>query len=277
MIQASKKSTRAVGLTIFSVALSAAGFSGGVESLLDIRVPAFEFHGKSKVRGHLAGNSVGELPEAAMKLGDHADLRICIEEVAPRLPHSSVPIEVSVKDKTVGEILQLMVTQDARYEFQEKLGVIEVFPVGATEDPENCLNMAIPLLRINYPWSVAWGQVRCQIQIISRDPNDIVPDPLAAGRCWGRSHLPGLPEKLVQATIERRTVRQILNELVVMGGNVAWFAHFEDGPPNCGNLGLATYQPKTMHRRTNTSSPAFTEIPPTECLSCHYHKPFGSK
>ncbi len=246
------------------------------EKLLEVRIRHFEYHGKAAVRGNLGGSGVGDLPEAALNLAVHAHIRICIEGLANR-PGS--PVEVKAKDATIDEILRQMVRQDPRYEYRERLGVVEVFPVEALDDASDCLNMVIPKFHVHYPWSMAWGQVRCQIQIVSRNPADVVPDPLLAGRCWGASHLPATPDKVLEATFERRTVRDILDELTSMAGNVGWYLPFKLSAPSCQDLDnhLAEYEPTTMCPVEGSSRRKYTESMPTGCTKCHYHRAPGRR
>lgn len=241
------------------------------EPLLTKMVLEFQFHGKSRTRGHLAAEPPADLPEAALHLGIHSHVRICIEGAAKR---PGPAITINAKNKTVGEILQLMTKQDPSYVYREHLSVVEVLPVGAANDATDCLNMVIPKFEVHYPWQIAWGQVRCQIAIISKDPNDIVSDPLRVGRCWGASVLPAPPDKILYASFDHAKVRDILDTLASKAGNVAWYLPWKTSAPNCTAFDrtIAEYAPKTMYRRLDTQAIAFTERPPIKCLKCHYHK-----
>ena len=109
---------------VWGTAVTVAG-----DQLLDTRVARFEFHGQSPARGHVTAQVPGGMLDAAMALAFHTNVRICIEEVPRQQPGPPVPIEVSVRARTVGEILQLMVNQDPRYTYRERLSVVEVLPV----------------------------------------------------------------------------------------------------------------------------------------------------
>jgi hypothetical protein len=255
--------------------LISASYATSAESLVDMEVTTFEFHGRNQVRHHIGGaDSIGELPEAATCLAWHTEIGICIEEV-PRGPTTQpVPIEISLQDTTVGAILREMVRQDPRYKFRERFGLVEVLPVGAEEDPMDCLNLRIPLLRVHYPWRIAWGQVRCAIQITSRNPADVVPDPREAGRCWGSSILVHPPETVLKTTFENQTVRDILDQLSSLAGNVAWSAYFDGNWPTCDNLRLSEYQPRSWYP-TDPDHPEpgkEREGLPPNCAGCHYHR-----
>ncbi len=243
--------------------------------LLDIRVARFQLHGTSGAVGHLQGDPAG-LPIAASNLGHHANVRICIEELPAGRGLKVVPVDIDAANQTVGEILSAMVRQDPRYEYREKLGVIEVLPVGADENPADCLNMRVPILHVGYPWKSAFTAVRCQIEILSRDPHDIVFDPLRAGRCSeGGLQLRFPPPTTLRQTFLGRRVRDILDELCSRAGNVAWFAAYKAAPPTCGNLQLSETQPKAWYPADpdDSHNPNFMEGLPPKCTSCHYHSP----
>jgi hypothetical protein len=245
-----------------------------VERLLSVRVARFEFHGKNtRARGHIGpDSSFGELPEAVLSLASHAQVRIGLEYLPPSPADRQVPIEVRVRNKTVEEILNLIIAQDPRYEYRERLGVIEVLPVGAAENPATCLNMVIPRFEVHFPWRWAWGQLRCQILLTSRAREGIA----AEGPCQPKAHGPVyLPDKLLEATFEGRTVREILDELSSMAGNVAWMASYQKSPPTCENLELGQYQPKEWYPADpdNPNNREYREGLPTKCTKCHYHRP----
>lgn len=262
---------RKLAVLLFAVFCEGA-FAAAAENLLAVRVPFFEFHGKSRTRGHVSTAIPGSIVRATLALGVHANVRICVEELAPSPPHGEGPIEISVQDKTVGEILERMVGQDPRYLYRERLGVIEVIPVSAEKDPSNCLNAMIPSFHVYFPWSLAWAAVRCEIAIASQDPAKISADPLKTENCSGGfSHLARPPEKVLEATFEHSNIRQILDQLSSMAGNVAWYSTYKKSPPSCENLELGEYQPKTWYPPDGMRK-VWVEGLPQECLSCHYHK-----
>lgn len=246
------------------------------DNLLSVRVGRFEFHGKSGARGHVGTGIPGTIWQAALALALHSEVRICVEELPPLPGESPVEIEISAKNTTVGEILKRMMMQDPRYLYRERLGVIEVLPIRALDDASDCLNMVIPLFHVHYPWKIAWGQVRCEIEIVSHNPNDVVADPLRAGRCSGTAHSSHPPPKVLEATFDHRTVRDILSQLSSMAGNVSWFATFEKFPPTCGNLQLGEAQPKTWYP-VDPNWKTWVEGLPRKCTKCHYHRPISAR
>ncbi len=261
--------------TLFLSALhcdAASTRNGG--SLLSERIARFEFHGKSRARGHVGSLIPGGIAQAALALGGHSEVRICIEELSPVPGESPVEIEISAKNTTVGEILKRMIVQDPRYFYRERLGVIEVLPVRAVNDPSDCLNMIIPAFRVHYLSSIAWSLVRCEIDIISRDPNDVVPDPLQSGRCSGRPHRSHFPERVIQATFENKSVRDIADQLSSMIGNLAWYAAFKQAQPSCGSLQLGQYAPKGEYPADPDAKvwTRWVEGLPKKCVNCHYHQ-----
>jgi hypothetical protein len=212
----------------------------------------------------------GDLSGTLLALARHANVRICFELRPLRKGEKQRRFDIRVADKTVGEILQIVVRRDRRYEYRERLGVIEVFPVGADKDPTGCLNMVVPALHVHYAWKLAWGAVRCEVLLLSEKPGRIVPEPVY--ECSGASHLTHPPERMLEATFENRTVREILDELSSMAGNVAWYATYDGTSPGCKNLVLGEYQPLTMYPPNTTGGP-WTKGLPMACTMCHYHTP----
>ncbi len=129
------------------------------EQILAARVACFEFHGKEPARGHVAAQVPGGVLDAALALAFHTSIRICVEEFPRDEDTLKVPIEIKVKNKTVEEILKQMIAQDPRYQYRQRLGVIEVFPVRAEKDSADCLNMVIPSFRVKQPRSRARREV----------------------------------------------------------------------------------------------------------------------
>lgn len=267
--------TRQIPLTAIFLLLANPALPAAAQvTLLDVPVRRFEFHGKSRISGHVIGEVPGGLPEAALSLAMHANVRMCIEQLPPHLRGPEVPIEIKARNKQVRQILQLLVKQDPRYTYEERQGVIEVFPIGAKKDPVDCLNMTIPVLHVRDPWKYAFVSVQCQIKQVLMNPAELVPDPLREGHCSGASHLSRPPEKILERTFERRTVRDILSELSASAGNVAWYASYTKSPPTCENIVFGEYQPKTWYfvDPDNPNDRRMMEGLPTKCTNCHYHR-----
>ncbi len=166
-----------------------------------------------------------------------------------------------------------MTAQDPRYEFRERLGVIEVLPLGADRDSRDCLNMKIPIFHVNQPWKYVEMSLQCQIEILSHNPLDIVPDPIRAGRCGGSfAVLSHPPPEVIEATFKGRTLRDILGELCARAGNVAWDAYFKNPIPRCEGTSVSFYQPKAWYP-SDTDPITWTEGLPKKCTTCHYHRP----
>jgi hypothetical protein len=232
-------------------------------------VAQFETHSDARRNAHMLGVG-GDLEGVLFALAMHANVRICFERLPPRKGEKQRRFDFCVADKTVGEILQILVRKDHRYEFRERPGVIEVFPVGADKDPTDCLDTVVPVLHVHQPWKWAWGAVRCEILLLSENPGRVAPEPLSV--CSGASHLSHPPEKMLEATFEKRTVREILDELSSMAGNAAWYATYDGPSPSCKNLVLGEYQPLTWYPPAKEGGP-WTEGLPQTCAICHYHTP----
>jgi len=237
------------------------------ESLLSRRVAEFETHSKASRYVHDTGICCS-LEGTLLALAEHTNIRICYELRPLRKGEKEPRLDFRFADKTVGEILQILVRKDRHYEYRERLGVVEVFPVGADKDPGDCLNMVVPALHVHYPWRWAWGAVRCEILLLPEHPGRVFPEPLSV--CSGASHLTYPPEKVLEATFEKRTVREILDELSVMAGNVAWYANYDGPSRSCKNLVLGEYHPLARYPPATEGGP-WTEGLPQTCMICHYH------
>ncbi len=246
------------------------------QDLLRKPVREFLFHGNATTggRAHVTVHGPGSIHEALHDLASHAEVPICIESVPLREGEPIVPIEVKVKrTTTVEEILRQIVHQDLRYEYRQRLGVIEVLPVGADNDPTDCLNMVIPEFHVNQPWKYVEISLRCEIEILSRNPHDIVPDPIRAERCGGSFPvLPHPPPKVIDAIFKARTLRDVLDELCARVGNMAWDAYFKNPIPRCESTSVIFYQPKVWYP-SDTDPLTWTEGLPKKCTGCHYHRP----
>ena len=210
------------------------------EKLGEVRVQKFEFRGSDLARGGIKHQDTGGISEAAVKLARQARVPICLEP-AEAGDGDVAPIELAAENAPVATLLQDMVKQDPRYTFRERLGVIEVLPVGAAKDSSDCLNMTIPILHVNYPSTAAIASLRCQIQTVSKSRFDIVFDPLRAGCAVV---LPGArpPDgRPIRATFLFEPVRDILDRIVADSGEAAWVAHFSRKSRGCDSLVIGTY------------------------------------
>jgi len=249
------------------------------ERLLDRRQEQFRVG--TRRMAHPQG-SWGDLGGTLHALAMHANVPICFESLPPRKGEGSPQgpsqrvtktpgprFRIDVADKTVGEILQLVVRKDPRYTYRERLGVIEVLPVGADKDPGDCLNMVVPALHVHYPWRLAWFEARCEVSLLTEHPGGVFPEPFPACSPSG----PGLthpPEQMLEATFENRSVRDILDELSSMAGGVFWDAEYDGPSPSCKNLVLGAGQMMTWYPPARKGQP-WIEGLPSPCMMCHYH------
>ena len=265
--------TLVLALIVISLARPA---NGQDQQLVAIRVAQFEFHGSGLTgsRGHIVVSGPGGMEEAVGALVQHAEVRVCVEALPPPPRDDMHPIEINVQDKTVGEILEQMIQQDRRYRYRERLGVIEVLPEGADRDSNSCLNKVVPELRIHYPWWLAWGQIRCAVAQLTRHSETFVADPFETG-CTGFSHLVYTAPEVLRRTFHRMPLRDILDQLVAMAGNMAWTAGFKAVPRTCDNLELGEVQPRWWHSADPDSldQSKWAAGLPQKCQSCHYHEP----
>jgi hypothetical protein len=244
----------------------------GASQLLNIPVVRFEFHGRSNDRGHIWAQVPGGMSDAGLALAFHTNIRICVEELPSGSPR--VPIEISMRDATVQDILNEMMRQDPRYEYAERSGVIEILPVNARSDASNCLNTVVPSFRVDGPWNAAWRQVGCQLLNMRRprqgsEKGSELPRPCSDGG----SHLGHPPSKVLTASFNGMTLRDILIALCSMAGDVGWYANYQSASPGCGSLRLSDYQPTGWYEEDpHGPNRIWVHGLPTRCLSCHYHQ-----
>lgn len=263
-------------IPLIGLLIATTGSVSGSSELLDTHVVQFEFHGSSNDRGHVWAQVPGGMLGAALALAFHAKVRICVEDLPSG--NTRVPIGISIRDATVGEIIKRMIRQDPRYEYAERSGVIEILPVNARSNAANCLNAVVPPFRVNGPWSVAWGQVGCQLlnmrgQQQGSDKGAESPRPCSGGG----SHLGHPPSKVLEASFKGMTLRDILIALCSMAGDVGWYASYQSVAPDCGGLRLGEYQPTGWYEEDpHGPNRIWVQGLPTRCLSCHYHRSAGS-
>ncbi len=259
-------------IPLIGLLIAATSPVSGRSQLLDTHVVRFEFHGKREDRGHVWAQVPGGMLDAALALAFHANVRICVEELPSGYPR--VPIEISIRDATVGEIVNRMIRQDPRYEYAERSGVVEVLPVNARSNAANCLNAVVPSFRVDGPWSAAWGQVGCQLLIIRGQQRGNGKEPESPQPCsGGGSHLSQPPSKVFAASFKGMTLRDILIELCSMAGDVGWYSSYQSGSPDCDGLRLGEYQPTGWYEEDpHGPNRIWVHGLPTRCLSCHYHR-----
>ncbi len=242
------------------------------ENLIDKPVAEFAFPAHPDGSGHWFGDAakVG-VPEAASALAQHTESKIAIEFLPFDLP--VVPVAIHVKDSTVGTVLSSLLDQDPRYEFVVRPGLIEVRPKGSEDDPVSCLNMEISEYQVAYNWFYAFVGLELKVEHLREYPDDDDFDPIARIRGGYSGAGPGLcaPQKVVEASFEKATVRQILNALAASSGNIAWTARFKSSPRACENMIWSNYQPAGCYPLFEGVVDSVEGLPP-RCRKCHYHK-----
>ncbi len=271
-------------VTALAVPLVGAVPQGGV-NLLSTRVEVFTFHGYPSAlsRAHFVNNGYpGTVPQAALALALHAGVRIVTEALPSG--YDEIAVDIDARSRTVGDIFDELVRQDPRYEYRERLGVIELLPVGAGKDAQSCLNTVIPEFRVHYNFNDAWGNVRCELAILRGDLKASAADPMGeldpktGHTCTPiGSRLSHAPPQPLQATFEQTPLRDILDRLVSMAGNVSWAATWTGKERSCKNLTLGLYQPTGWYPMdADSPSPTkpedYIEGLPSKCTSCHYHE-----
>ena len=255
------------------LAASTCAYSAGEASWLQKGVSRFIFHG-----GNPAANThnpdIGPMGigQAADDLAQHAEVPICVESL-PAISLETVetiaPIEIDARDTTVKDILDEMIRQDPRYEYRERLGVIEVLPQGADRDPTDCLNLVIPSFKGRYTWNTLIRELRIQVADVAHSAKD--------GAVRGGSGLAHPPPGLIEANFQNQTLRDILTMLCARVGNMAWRAHFEGPRATCEDIAFSVGQPRTWYPSSDSGPLTYSEGLPKACLECHYHQPHRAK
>jgi hypothetical protein len=285
----SKTALMFVRVVLIVLTATTCAYSADATSWLQMRVCRFIFRGRSFHGGrhHSPIAAPGGIIEAVRQLAWHAEAPICIEALRSLPGETVVPIEIDVRNVSVKEILGDMVSQDPRYVYRERFGVVEVLPQGADRAPADCLNMVIPAFRLRDEWNSLIQQLRCEVDIVSRDPKAVVPYPGCGGSYPGLAHP---PPGLIEANFENRTVRDILDLLCAKVGNMAWTADFNNPPQwssdheekrtpsplSCHDMSISVYQPRRWSP-SDTVPLTWSKGLPKTCLKCHYHQPCPAK
>lgn len=252
--------------------------AGAAESWLEKRVRHFIFRGKSHQGslGHLATDGPAGIESAFSHLAQHTGVPLCIESLDDwnRRSGPIIPIEINARDKTVREILEEMISQDRRYIYRERLGVVEVLPATAEGDPAHCLNMRIPVFQTEEEWNLTFRSLKCQIDRVYRK-KELLANPMRMYGCPAgiRGGVLPHPPDVVKATFTNETVRDILSKLASMVNNVAWHAWFKAGRVECENISISAYRPRQFVQNEDDPNPVLSEEMPKKCTVCHYHRP----
>ncbi len=264
---------RATIILLIIISGACMGMESG-QSNLQKRVCRFIYHGKNWRKGikHTPMTGPSGVTLAVRALAYHAEVPISLESLPDQPDDKIIPVEIDARNRTVKDILDEIVSQDSRYEYRERLGNIEVLPKGADLDPADCLNMVIPVFRLKVRWNDLIEQLRCEVDIVSKDPKAWVPYPGCGGS------FPGLldaPPGLIEADFEHQTLRDILDRLCAKVGNVAWDVTCQKATSG-HSVELGTFHPRQSFP-SDTLPLTDSEGLPKACIQCHYHRPCGNK
>ena len=181
----SRKGRTSACVLLFVLIGTACAGSADPSSWLEKRVCQFVFHGKTShgERHHAPTFFPGDAMEAVRQLAFHADVPICTEELRPSGGEAIVPVEVNVKNASVGEILREVVAQDPRYAYRERLGVISFPGVQTTilRTASICLfphsRSGATGIRLSSNSAARWT-----LLLMIREPSCLSPDAVAAIR-----------------------------------------------------------------------------------------------
>jgi len=259
-------------LALIVLAAASYGHWADDASFLHKGVCQFAFHGKDFRKGieHRPDAGPAGMSLAVRHLAWHAEVPICFEGLPSSRNDTVVPIEIKANHVTVGDILDQMVSQDPRYVYRERLGLIEVLPYGGDRDRTDYLNLVIPSFKERSDWNGLIHDLRVRVAIVSGYTK------LTGGVIIGASALPHPPPGLFDANFENQTVRDILTTLCAKVSNMAWTAEFNAPRVSCQDMTFHTYQPRMWHP-SDTVPLTYSQGLPKTCVECHYHKPCGAK
>jgi hypothetical protein len=167
------------------------------------------------------------LTETLLRFSDQQHLPIAIEYVDS--DSMSRPIDVSVRNKTIAQALDSILSHGQGYAWTLQNGIIEIKNKHSSKRAEAQLNTVIPVfdipaeLRVDVACAALWRELRVAL------------DPRLRQQGYGGSFL-GSSSTIKPATLRNQTVRQILSYIVVNSRAQGWIVA---GPPKC--LGFTPY------------------------------------
>ncbi len=191
------------------------------QDILDLKIPEFQV-------------SNATMEEALREL--HAwGIQVCLEKAPRQNGEEEGKISVNLRDASVREVLNALVSEDKRYAWERYrrmsvslTNLINVFPVGAKEDPSNLMNIKAKKVVVK-----AYTTPENLIQSISEFVPELVRK-LYVGRGGIAGSIPGGPigpiELYIDFKFEGMTVRDILNEIALRTAGHGWVYEPEPTP-----------------------------------------------
>lgn len=129
------------------------------------------------------------------------------------------PMVVQLKQGAVGDLLDLCLHQIPGYLWAERSGAIHVYGTKELNDDSNLFNFIIPSYEINNE-SINKADRNLRIRLLFEKES-------ASGIVGSFSPGPELDDPRISLRAQDSTVRDILNQLVALHGEVVWIARVE--------------------------------------------------
>lgn len=202
----------AIAAAVFWVLLSA---NPSAQDMLDLKIPKYEVRNAT-------------MEEVLRRL--HAwGVQVCLEKVPYQNDKEEIKISVNLRDASVKEVLDALVSADKRYTWERyrSTNLINVFPVRAKEDQSNLMSMKTKKVIIKGFYSPE--------NIISRI-DYFVPElakklhPGGAAMSMIMGGIGGKMKLQIDFEFEEMTVREILNEIALRTAGKGWVYKPEPAP-----------------------------------------------
>ncbi|HUJ31710.1 MAG TPA: hypothetical protein VLY23_10555 [Candidatus Acidoferrum sp.] len=174
-------------------------------------------------------NKAVPLVPTLLSIAETYHIPIGIEKVTPSALSSALPVRL---DKgTIGDLMDLCVSQLPDYAWKTEKGVIIVYGPSELADPSNLFNLRIPDFSVRNSTLNDANNLLRSLVLSAPGPRATTPTPpnRAVGMGGDSPGIGALEEKHVDITLKDATVREILDQIVALsdtaGQPVAWIAN----------------------------------------------------
>jgi len=191
------------------------------QDMLDLKIPKYEVRNAT-------------MEEALKKL--HAwGIQVCLEKVPRQTEAEDVRFSVHLQDASVREVLNALVSADKRYTWEryqrsisDYTNLINVFPAGAKDDPDNLMNIRAKKVVLKYPYPGLPEDVLPYVgYFVPEIARKLHPGGIAGSFL---SVIGGKMNLRIDFEFEDMTVREILNEIALRTAGKGWVYEFVKSP-----------------------------------------------
>ena len=137
---------------------------------------------------------------------------------------------LSTKDRTVGQVLDLITTYEPRYTWREDGGVIHLRPATSLDDPRDTLNQAV----------ASFGLENARLSDALREVQFLLhPDWRNGGRLGSGPSPTGMGLRRFSVSEANTTIIGVLDAIVKAHGSSSWQATYGDGNQSVPTLRLS--------------------------------------